>query len=72
MLLLLPPPALNAIPDVLNFLRLASQIRFHLRANRANGFKGGLITQALMSERASIVLVSAVSAWWLCTSLYVT
>lgn len=47
-------------------------MRFHLKANRANGFKGAPIAQALECEWASIVLVSAVSAWWLCASLYVT
>ncbi len=72
MMLLLFSLALDATCGVSNFLRPASQMRFHLKANRANGFKGALIARALECEWASIVRVSAVSAWWLRASLYVT
>lgn len=48
-MLLLFALALDTIDGVWNFLRPARQIRVHLKANKANGFKGSLVAQALAS-----------------------
>lgn len=60
--------ALKSTCGVQHFLALASQIMCLQKGNGTNGFKGALITQTLKSGEASIVLMSAVSAWWLRTS----